>query len=306
MNHKLNNKLSLFLGATLCCFLWGSAFPFVKMGYQYFNISPHSYASQILFAGMRFALAGILAIAIGSIMSKKILVPGCKSWKMIAILAFFQTFLQYIFFYIGLAHTTGVKASVIDASSAFIAILIASLIFRQEKLTKRKLFACGIGFLGVVIANLNSGFLSVNMKGDFLILLSAFAYAVSSVLIKIYSARENPVLLSGWQFFMGGTAMILSGLMMGGEINTISLNGILCLLWLAVVSAVAYSIWGILLKHNSVSQVTVYSFLIPVFGVLLSALLVGETSQAFGVHIVTALILVSAGIILTHTAQGKK
>lgn len=56
--------------ALLCCFLWGSAFPMVKTGYQMFSIGESDTASQILFAGMRFALAGILVIIFGSIIAK--------------------------------------------------------------------------------------------------------------------------------------------------------------------------------------------------------------------------------------------
>ena len=57
--------------ALLCCFLWGSAFPMVKIGYEMFSISESDTASQILFAGIRFALAGALVIVFGSIIAKK-------------------------------------------------------------------------------------------------------------------------------------------------------------------------------------------------------------------------------------------
>ena len=61
--------------ATVCCTLWGSAFPAIKLGYQYFEIGGNDSATQILFAGSRFTLAGILTILIGSTMSRKILIP---------------------------------------------------------------------------------------------------------------------------------------------------------------------------------------------------------------------------------------
>ena len=75
------------------------------------------------------------------------------------------------------------------------------------------------------------------------------------------------------------------------------------LLYLALVSALAYSLWGILLKYNPVSRVTVFGFMNPVFGVLLSALLLGETGQASGVRSLLALVLVCTGICLVNTSS---
>lgn len=306
MENKLKNKFVVFVCATLCCLLWGSAFPMIKKGYAFFEIGSGQAASQILFAGIRFVLAGIFTIVIGSMLSKKMLVPKRTSLKMVGTLAFFQTFMQYVLFYIGLAHTTGVKASIIDGASAFIAIIIASLIFHQEKLTVKKTAACIIGFAGVIVANVSgdsSEIFSFNLFGDSFILLSTIAYAISSVLIKNYSLRENPVTLSGYQFLAGGAVMILCALVSGGVLPAVNTEGILCLVWLGFVSAGAYSLWGILLKYNDVSGVTVYSFMIPVFGVLLSALIGGESGQAFGLPTLLALLLVSIGIIMINGSK---
>ena len=67
-------------------------------------------ASQILYAGYRFTLAGVLTIVLGSILQRKILLPKRSAIGKIGLLSLLQTVLQYLFFYIGLAHTTGVKA----------------------------------------------------------------------------------------------------------------------------------------------------------------------------------------------------
>ena len=64
--------------------------------------------------------------------------PRKSAWGKIAMLSLFQTIIQYVFFYVGLANTTGVKASIIEGVNVFIAILVASLLFHQEKLTARK------------------------------------------------------------------------------------------------------------------------------------------------------------------------
>lgn len=309
MESKLKNKYIVFLGAMFCCFLWGSAFPMIKKGYIFFEIASGDAATQILFAGVRFILAGIFTIILGSLFSKKLLVPKRSSLKMVGVLAFFQTFMQYILFYIGVAHTTGVKASIIDGASVFIAIIIASFVFHQEKFTLKKAAACVIGFVGVIVVNISGNaeeLISFNLLGDSFVFLSTVAYAISSVLIKRYSLKENPVTLSGYQFFVGGLAMSLTAIIFGGRFSTITFEGILCILWLGFVSAGAYSLWGILLKYNDVSAVVVYSFMIPVFGVVLSILIGGESGQVFGVSAVAALMLVSIGIVMINRFDKKE
>ena len=306
--NRMQSTVVVWLGALICCALWGSAFPCIKIGYQMFEIPQDAVATQILFAGLRFTLAGILVILIGSVLSGNLLKINRQNALKILKLSLLQTVLQYLFFYIGLANTTGVKASIIEGVNVFIAIFVASLIFRQEKLTMGKLAGCLIGFAGVVLVNLNGNGLdmSFHLNGEGFIFLSTVAYAFSSVYLKRYSKTENPVLLSGWQFVAGGLVMTIMGLLMGGKITKVTATGIAMLFYLACISAVAYSLWGILLKYNPVSRVAVFGFMNPVFGVILSAFLLGECEQASGIKSIIALILVSIGIYITAKVKEEK
>ncbi len=291
--------------ALVCTFLWGSASPCIKLGYALFKIPSSETWTQILFAGTRFIFAGILTILIGSALNRKMLVPNKSSVPSIAKLALFQTILQYIFFYIGLAHNSGVKASIINGSNTFFVILLAGLVFHQEKLDFKKLAGCVIGFAGVIIVSMNGKSIDMNLSlmGDGSLFLCAISYAVSSCLMKNYSKNDNPVMLSGYQFIFGGIVMVIVGLIMGGRINHISLSAVLMLLYLACISAVAYSLWGILLKHNPVSKVAIFGFTNPVFGVLLSAWWLGEGSSELGINALIALILVSIGILIVNVRK---
>ena len=134
--------------ALICCALWGSAFPCIKIGYRMFSIGGNDTASQILFAGIRFLLAGLMVILICSFIYKKPLIPhNGTTVKRIFILSLFQTILQYVFFYIGLANTTGSKAAIIEATNVFLAILVSGLLFKMEKVTSKKMLGCLIGFI---------------------------------------------------------------------------------------------------------------------------------------------------------------
>ncbi|MBE7035293.1 MAG: DMT family transporter [Ruminococcaceae bacterium] len=283
----------------LCCALWGSATPFIKLGYE-FSLPVRDTASTILFAGLRFTLAGVLTILIYSLARRRFLWPKKESWLSICKISSFQTVIQYIFFYIGLANTTGVKGTVGSASNTFFSILIACLIYRQEKLTVKKILACILGFAGIILVNLNGLDLTFNFTGDCFVLFAAVAYAFSSVLMKRYSDHEDPVILSGYQFVIGGLFLVVVGLLFGGVVQIPNLTALAVLLYLAMLSAIAYAVWGILLKHNPVSSVTIYCFAIPIFGVLLSALMLTENGNVPLQNLLLGLVLICSGIVTAN------
>lgn len=306
MNVKKN--VLVFLGAFLCCFLWGSAFPGIKVGYELWNIEVNETWRIIRFAGVRFLLAGILVIIIASIGTKKILIPKKNEWGRIMLLSLFQTIGQYVFFYLGLAHTTGVNSAVVDSLTTFFAIIIASVFMHMEKLNSRKILGCVLGFAGVLIINITQEGFSFRPLGDGLIILSALCYGVSSSLIKKYSKEHDTVLFSGYQFAFGGLVMILMGQVGIGTSGTMPLDignpdnkaeAVAILIYLALISSVAYTLWGILLRKNDVSKIAIFGFMTPVIGVLLSAIILGE-ADTLGVKYIFALILICAGIIIVN------
>lgn len=202
----------------------------------------------------------------------------------------------------GLANTTGVKASIITATNVFWAILMTCIVFRQERLTTSKILGCILGFVGVIAVNVSGGGLSGGFTptGDGFIMISAISYAVSSALIDIYSKKDNPVTLSGYQFVLGGLILTLVGLVFGGHLTPTAPGAYGMLLYLGFVSAVAYSLWSLLLKYNPVSTVAVYGFMNPIAGVVLSAILLGEQSQASGPVVILSLALVCLGIFVVN------
>ena len=90
------------------------------------------------------------------------------------------------------------------AVNVFVAILVSGCLFRQETIHARQMIGCLIGFAGVVLINLNGVDFHMQANGEGFILLSTIAYAFSSVFLKRYSAKHNPVMLSGYQFIAGG------------------------------------------------------------------------------------------------------
>ena len=302
------NRFSvLFITAFICCVLWGSASPAIKIAYQLFQIGPEDTASRILLAGVRFIIAGAMTILFGSVLARQWLAPKKESWKNIGVLALVQTVGQYYFFFMALANISGVRGSVINASGNFITILFASFLFRFERMTLKKITGCAVGFLGIIVimggwnALVSGG--SLTLAGEGAMLAADVFYALSGCLIKIYSGKENPVTLSGYQFLLGGAVLFAIGFLTGGQLRFYTASCWLNLLYLGLISAGAYTLWGVLLKHNPVSRVSILGFMNPVMGVLLSALFLGEGSEAFSLKGLMAILLVSAGIILVNSGN---
>lgn len=303
----LTRPLVVLLLASLCNLLWGSAVPFINLGYRFFNVASGDAATQILFAGCRFALAGALTILFASIGERKFVRPKKGNADLVVKLALTQTIAQYVFFYIGVANTTSVKAAIIQGLGAFVSILIACFVFRSERMNKLKWIGGLVGVAGVVIVNLDTSGLGggVKLTGEGFLLISMTASACSAGLIKRFGQKDSPVALSGWQFMLGGAIMAAAGFAMGGRLHMGNPLGLAVLLYLAALSAVAYTLWAVLLKVNPVSHVAVYMFLQPIFGVLLSLLLVDSAANVPLLRYGAALVLVCASIVIVGRGQRK-
>ena len=305
---NLTRPVIVTLLACLCCLLWGSAVPFINLGYQLFAIPEGETASQILFAGCRFTLAGLLAVLIASVPRRRFVLPQRGNWGRVTRLSLVQTIAQYVFFYIGVAHTTSVKGAIIQGLNAFVTILIACYVFRSERMSARKWLGGLVGVAGIVLVNMDGMHIdpSVSLLGEGFLVISMVASAFSSGLIKRYSQHEEPVCLSGWQFVLGGLTMIAVGLLLGGRLHPQRMLALPVLLYLAMISAVAYSLWAVLLKHNPVSRVAVFTFLQPVFGVLLSLLLVDRGADVPLLRYGAALALICMSIAVVNGAQQRE
>lgn len=286
--------------ALLCCAVWGSAFPFIKIGYQMMGIEDSG--SQILYGGARFFLAGLMTFAFAAVSRRGHIRISAASLPAICGQGLLQTTAQYVFYYIGLAHCASSKSAVINTSYTFFAIIIAHFVIKGERMDWRKTLGCILGFAGIVVMNMKGGGLGgdVTLLGEGFILIGSVAYGASCVTIKILSRREDTTVLTAGQLIFGSLVMLLIGWLMGGRLSGFNLATTLLLLYLAAASSVAFTIWSLLLKYNSMSRVTIFGFSIPIFGVGYSALLLDE--QVFTVRNLAALLLVCAGIIAVNAA----
>ena len=295
MNKSFIQK-NILIPALICTILWGSAIPVVKTGYELLEITDTF--AKFTFAGYRFALAGLFVLLLMKVQNKPIK-PEKSAWSAILMICAVQTVLQYVFYYLGVGNTSGVRGSVLSATSTFFSVIIAHFVFVTDKLTLKKTIGCIIGFLGVIAVLSGSGFGAEKVKitGEGFMLMSAVGQGIGAVVSRKVAKGKDAMLLTGWQLFIGGVFLSVVGLIGKGQIH-ITAKGFILLLYLAVLSAVAFSLWTVMLKYHPVAKVTVYMFLVPVFGSILSAVILNE--NVFTIKNLIALIFVCVGILLVN------
>ncbi|MCP1133985.1 DMT family transporter [Paenibacillus polysaccharolyticus] len=297
---KLSDPFIVMLVAGLCCLLWGSAYPSIKLGYVAFHILPEDIASKYVFAGYRFSLAGILLLLLYRVGFRRKPKLSGREWAGLSMLGVLQTGLQYMFFYVGVANTTGVKGSIMNATTTFFSVVLAHFIYKNDKLSRNKIIGCVIGFIGVIIVNFHADLLtfSFSFTGEGFIIMAALVFSVTAIYAKRLTGTIDVMVITGVSLLVGGLVLTLLGLSLGGQVTHFTWESTLNLVYLALLSSVAFCLWNLLLKYNKVGKVSVYNFLIPIFGALLSALFLGET--IWELKNLVALILVSVGIYLVN------
>lgn len=295
-NKTLFNKYYVILILALfSCFLWGSAFPSVKIGYELFSIS--SSYEKITFAGLRFLISSILIFVFCVITGRKLKLNKNNFYNLVG-LGFVQTTLQYIFFYIGLSNTSGTKGSILAATNTLFSVIIAHFFYKEDRISYKKIIGLVLGFTGVTIVNLGGGSIQGGFTffGDGYVILSSLMGALGGIYTKKVTKEIDTFIITGYQLLIGALFLIITGLLGNGVSLEFTAKGMMLLIYMGFISAAAFSIWTILLKYNGVSRITIYKFTIPLFGVFLSYVFLGE--RLMGTNVIVSIILVSLSIIL--------
>lgn len=303
MEKFFKNKSSAIVLSLFAMALWGSAIPLIKTTYMVMDVAPDDFGLKILIAGVRFFMAGLLALFYYKITGHKSDEAQRINFKLVFILSLLQTSLQYFFYYIGLSNTFGVKASVIQAFSSFLTVIMAAIFIPTDKLDRYKVVAIVVGTLGVVISNKSgideSGF---KFTGEGFLLMATFFNALASIVVRIYGKKQNSFLLTGLQFLFGSVVLIVAGFILKKGDFYLTPTVFILLLYGAFISATAFSIWTFVLKFQDAGEFAVYKLFIPILGSIFSIIFLKES---FTVNLLIALTLVIIGTVILNMKRKK-
>jgi drug/metabolite transporter (DMT)-like permease len=293
------------LGALFCTMLWGAATPTIKLGYELFPVDTSVPYNIILFAGIRFVGAGIIALFLTKLLTGVRPTLNKSMAGPIIILAIVQTTAQYILFYLGLAVVPGSVGAMLTSTSVFFTVILATLFFKTEDFSNRKLLATLLGLTGIIVLSIDESFsIQFRLNGEIIVMISTLMNALANIFMSKFSKKHNPMALTGYQFLLGGLSLVIFAVLMGGKIGVPDIRGIFVMLVLMSIASLAYGIWSMLLKIKPTSQVVIFLSFNPVFGAIFSWILLGE--DIWNWRILVALLLISLGIFLVNYTPKKR
>lgn len=294
MQNLLKRKWVAMLAALLCTVLWGSAYPMIKYGYEAASIT--TVPDKLMFAGVRFVSAGLMVLCFTWVKKRRF--PTVPKQKIGGVLLYgaLQTGFMYILNYIGVANTTATKTAIITASSAFFAVLFAPLFFKGERLTALKIIGIATGMSGILLVN-NTALGGFTFMGEGLVLISMLLNTAGSFVGK-YVSKGIVYESTAYQLLLGGAMILAVGLVFGGRFE-LTATSLWIVLYLAFVSAAAFTLWTALLVLHEAGEILVFNMLIPVTGALWSYLILGE-EQIFQPLYIVSIILTALGIVLVN------
>ena len=301
----LKDKRKAIIFTIIAMFLWGSATPTIKITYEELAVPVSDTGLKIFVAGIRFFMAGIITLLFARLFNKKSMNNINLNWKFVFILGILQTCIHYIFFYIGLSNTLGVKSAIIEASNSFIVVLISLLLIPGDKVSKRLIISLVLGTAGIIITNAGGGLRDTSFKltGEGFIIMATIVNALCSVLVRKYGQNQNSYLLTGFQFIIGSIVLILIGITTKHGSLIFTNKGIVLLIYSSILSAAAFTIWTMVLRYHSASEFGIYRLFIPIFASILSIIFLKEQ---FTVYLAIGMILVLSSSVVLNFRKTKK
>ena len=297
-----NNKYRPYLAA-LCAIGWSLAYPLIKSGYQVFNIGS-DLGSKILFGGIRFAFAGLFVLLFGAAAKKDLKIKNPKKLGWILLFGLVNTCLHYTFAYIGLSNLPSSRSTILDSMGGFFLIILSGIIYKEDKISPKKLLGCLFGFFGIVLINIAPAselFAGISFKGDGFILINACFAALGGILTRVVSEKTNMTAATGFGMFFGGLIMVACAFAFGIKTKwSITAKGICILIILILISAVCFEIYNLLIANHPISKVAIFNALIPILGVMFSSVLLGEP---FKWQYLAAGLSVALGIAIINRAK---
>jgi len=259
--------------AIITCLMWSTAYPFIKVGLQY--------STPVHFAGTRFLLSGLMILPF-TVRPREYVRMLIENRSLAIWVTLLQVFINYILFYLGMDRVPGALGAVIVGSQPFVTAIVSRIMIKEERFTRAKVTTIILGLAGIVLVSAGrQGFrfgLPGEMLGIIMIFIANISTATSNVLVSKNGKNMNPLVLSSFSLLVGGSAMFLLsfGIEEVPSKPDFPLRYWMVLAWLSFMSAFTFSKWYVLLKRPEVkvSELNLWKFIIPVFGAILSWIIV--------------------------------
>ena len=291
---KPKGSLYLCFNALLCTLLWGSAIPLIRLASAEYDSEQLS--SHIAFAGIRFTLAGLMALVF---IKKPLKALNNAPWGLLLTCTVFQIYLQYLLFYWGLKISPAVLVASLVSSGSFWWVILAPLVDKTQSIRPIQFIWLIIGALGVTLCLNHNGSMEGSLLGGLLIIGATLCGTIAALTVRpIHQRGISMPLLTGFALLVGGLLLCISAPRATYTIITQMNTKLACItFYLAFTSVAAFSLWYKLITLYDVTRMSAYRMFIPVFGVLISILILPEEHLSWQIFVGGSILLLSVAAL---------
>jgi drug/metabolite transporter (DMT)-like permease len=268
---------SVVAAFVLLATLWGTSFVAIEAGLHYFP--------PLLFAGVRYAVAGAIVLGVAAVMSGRTVPRGRDEWLGVAVAGAFVIAAYHGLLYVAELHITGAVAAVIVSLSPVLTATFAALLLPNERLGPLEIGGFALGVLGVVVIAdpMEVGLGSAALLGVALAFAGAVAFSLGAVLLRPLRTDLPVAALQGWAMLSGAGALFVGAALLGESPAAIVWNAtaIASLSYLTLLSGVvAFLIYFALLDEVGPAQLHLVGYAEPVVAAVGSWALLGSLVEA--------------------------
>lgn len=277
------------------CILFGANSVAIKVSLKGFG--------PLTVAGLRFATAA-LAIALWAGFTGRPFRLRKKQWPHILVLS--GIFLvQLSMFYWGLSLTYASRGILIVNFQPFVVLILVHFFIPGDRITLKKIIGLTLGFSGVMFVLLDNSSLAAELRtGDIIIFAATILWGINTVYVKRIISGFRTFHITLYPMVFSAPLFILAGSLwdpvMIGDINVAVT--VAFLYQSLVTAAFGFVLWTFFLKNYGAVTVNSFTFIMPISGVLLGGLILGEPLTG---NILTALILIGSGITVVNYRRRK-
>ncbi len=254
-------------------------------------------------AGMRFSIASFVLIIWAVATRRSFKLEKRRLFQILTISVIFTA--QLSMFYFGLSKTTASRGTLIINLQPFFVLFLAHFFIPGDAITRRKLFGILLGFCGIVFLFLEQQGTTAEFRaGELLILATTFVWGVNVVYTKKVIAGFKPFQIALYPMIFAIPVLFFESFLwdeaMVGNLDWKVAAG---MAYQSLVTAsFGFVAWNTMLKRYGAVTLHSFVFIMPVSGVVLGWMVLGE---AITYKILVAMLLITAGLLVTHIKQDR-
>jgi len=277
LRNVISTPESIVAAFVLLATLWGTSFVAIEAGLHYFP--------PLLFAGVRYAIAGAIVLGFAAVTSGRTIPRGSDEWLGVAVAGAFVIAAYHGLLYVGELHITGAVAAVVVSLSPVLTATFAALLLPNERLGPFEIGGFALGILGVIVIAdpMEAGLGSSALLGVALAFAGAAAFSLGAVLLRPLRTDLPIAALQGWAMVSGAGMLLVGAALLGESPAAIVWNAtsIASLSYLTLLSGVvAFLIYFALLDEVGPSQLHLVGYAEPVVAAVGSWALLGSLIEA--------------------------